>query len=624
MARRVEEPELLTTEEAFNKLNLDHLKPLAALLIPKPTGRKGEIVSLLSNAMRRPEQVRALYGQLDPLAQKAVRHATHDPRGRLHADRFAAHYGQLPGFAEPATKTDPYSDYDQHRRPTKLALFFPNSYHRDDQLPTDLRLLLLDFVPAPDEFSVPTAAALPQAFPLEVNHWEKDRPVTVTEQVPLRVRQTVREAEHDVKAVLRLIEASRVRVTNKKRQPTAASVKAVVQVLDGGDFYTAEDEKEVEDWEVSDLTIKAFAWPMIVQAAGLAEKRGDRLDLTAAGRKALTQRSAEALRAAWKKWRTTTLLDEFSRVEAIKGQGKGRLSALPQRRQAVVDGLAHCPPGQWIAVDDFFRFLRATDRDFVLAHDPWGLYIAEHHYGNFGDEGGNIWELLQGRYILALLFEYVATLGLVDVAYVPPGGVRNDFGDRWGADDYSTLSRYDGLLYFRVNPLGVWCLDLAERYEPPVMEAAKVLRVLPNLDVVASQAPLPAADRLTLDRFAEPQSENVWRLTAAKLLPLLEEGATVDELAEFLKARSEEELPQTVQVFLDDLKQRAGQMRDLGPARLIECRDAAVARLLAADPQLRDNCRLADERWLVFRTADEAAVRRALRRLGYVLPPQRD
>ena len=31
-----------------------------------------------------------------------------------------------------------------------------------------------------------------------------------------------------------------------------------------------------------------------------------------------------------------------------------------------------------------------------------------------------VWELLQGRFILAMLFEYAATLGLIDVAYIPP------------------------------------------------------------------------------------------------------------------------------------------------------------------------------------------------------------
>lgn len=36
---------------------------------------------------------------------------------------------------------------------------------------------------------------------------------------------------------------------------------------------------------------------------------------------------------------------------------------------------------------------------------------------------------------------------------------------------------------------------------------------------------------------------------------------------------------------------------------------------------LRDRCQIAGERFLVFRAADESAVRRALREMGYALPP---
>jgi hypothetical protein len=43
--------------------------------------------------------------------------------------------------------------------------------------------------------------------------------------------------------------------------------------------------------------------------------------------------------------------------------------------------------------------------------------------------------------------------------------------------------------------------------------------------------------------------------------------------------------------------------------------------LLVNDRRLRDLCWIAGERHLVFRAADEPAVRRALRELGYALPP---
>jgi hypothetical protein len=620
MSWRRDEPEPLSTEEAFGKLTIDYLRPLALLLASDVPKRKPELVSLLVRFMTDPVEVRALYEKLDSLAQKSVQEATFHPMGLLDRDKFVAQYGQLPAFhkASPNERTSFY-DYDRHKRPTPLALFFP----RNDVLPTDLRKLLLTFVPRPPAFTLPISAELPATTRQTWMTWKGNRPVEESADVPLRVRETARETEHDLRAVLRLVEAGRVRVSDKKRQPTAASQKAIAEVLPSGDFYIVEDQDESKYDPAFDLTLKAFAWPMLLQAAGLAQKSGDDLTLTPAGRKALSGSVPEVIRATFRKWRTSTLLDEFSRIETIKGQSKGGLSALSSRRKAVLDGLAACPTGAWFAVDDFFRFLRATGRDFVLAHRPYELYIAEHYYGNLGYENEHAWEQLQGRYILVVLFEYVATLGLIDVAYLPPQGVRDDFRDRWGADDLSCLSRYDGLLYLRINPLGMWCLGLAERYETPPPPAVDILQVLPNLEIVVTNPPLSVSDRLVLDRFAEPQSEGVWKLTAAKLLAVLEEGGTLDELEEFLKTHSKAALPHTVEVFLQDQRECAGRLRDLGMARLIECADAALAQMLACDPQLRGKCHIAGERWLLFRTEDEAAVRRGLRRLGHVLPPPR-
>lgn len=618
MSWRRDELVPVTTEEAFGKLTVDHLRPLVALVADDIPKRKPELVKVLAGVMTKPDKVQTLYGSLDSLAQHAVQEAAHHPKGLLHRDKFIARHGQMPAFSHPSEKKQSsFCDYDRHKRPTRLALFFP----ANDLLPSDLRTILIGFVPRPSAFTLPTVAELPAAFP---QPWKSnDRSGKETADIPLCIRETSREAEHDLRAVLRLIEAGKVRVSDKKRLPTAASQKAIGEVLQGGDFYSASDADKWKHDPAFDLTMRAFAWPILLQAAALAQQSGDNLSLTAAGRKALAGAAADVIREIFRKWRSTNFFDEFRRVEAIKGQDKGGFSALASRRKTVLEALATSPIDAWFKVDDFFRFLRATDRDFDLSHRPYDLYIAEHYYGNLGYDSKHAWEQLQGRYILALLFEYVATLGLVDVAYVPPQGVRDDFRDRWGADDLSCLSRYDGLLYLRINPLGAWCLGITDRHETPKAAVADVLQVLPNLEIIVKKPPLPASDRLVLERFCEPQSEGVWKLTPSKLLAVLEEGGTLDELDEFLKSHSSGPLPQTVEVLLEDQRERAGQLLDLGMARFIECRDPTLARMLASDPQLRGKCHLAGDRWLVFRTEDEAAVRRALRRLGHIVPPPR-
>ena len=68
--------------------------------------------------------------------------------------------------------------------------------------------------------------------------------------------------------------------------------------------------------------------------------------------------------------------------------------------------------------------------------------------------GWKAWNALEGRYALCVLFEYAATLGVIDVAYASPRGARDDYRELWGADRYDSLSRYDGLAAIRVNDLG--------------------------------------------------------------------------------------------------------------------------------------------------------------------------
>jgi hypothetical protein len=613
MARVRNEHEARTAEQAFERLTIEHLRPLAALLGSDPPKKKGELVAVVSRVMTDPARVRALYEQLEPLAQDAVREAAHDAGGRYSRTRFVARHGREPDWYEPSEEPISYWS-DRRRAPTSLVLFFPDY----EFLPTDVRAILLRFVPPPDLFTIRTLAAPPAEHTLVRPRWAEKRP---DEAVPVRVRETAREAEADLPAVLRLIDAGKVRVTDKKRVPTEASRQTIAGVLTGGDVYTPGDEDDHDGDPAGDLAIKAFAWPMLVQAAGLAEKRGDALKLTPAGRAALTKEPAELLDKVWAAWQKTQVLDEFARVEVVKGQGRANLSAVANRRKAVLGVLKDCPPGAWFAIDDFWRLMRGTGRGFSLVgdRDAWELYLSEQEYGSLGYEDEHAWEQLQGRFVLAYLFEYAATAGLLDVAYVPPQGARGDCWDRWGADDQSCFSRYDGLLYLRINPLGAWLLGQVDEYRPAAPQKTDALRVLANLDVVATRPP-SAADRLTLERFADETSPAVWKLSAAKIMNAVEHGGRIEELREFLAARAAGEIPAAVETFLADLQHKAPQLADGGAARLIECASEHVAAELASDRQLKGKCLRAGDRHVAVREADLAAVRKAVRRLGYVWP----
>jgi hypothetical protein len=263
---------------------------------------------------------------------------------------------------------------------------------------------------------------------------------------PVHVRCTAPDALSNLVAVLELTADGQLRCRTASRQPCAATVKLVEDVLVTGDYYEAGEP------------IAAFAWPLLIQAGGLAQQDGMRLELTARGRATLARPSYGALGALWARWLKVVSYDELSRIEAIKGQRRtATLTSAVTRRAAVAEGLAALEPGVWANVDELFEILQAQRPPLVAARSLlalWRLYIADPYHGSLGHAGAQAWDVVEGRYALCVLFEYAATIGLIDVGYADPRGARDDYRALWGADQYAYLSRYDGLTAVRVNKLG--------------------------------------------------------------------------------------------------------------------------------------------------------------------------
>jgi len=278
---------------------------------------------------------------------------------------------------------------------------------------------------------------------------------------PVTVRGTGPDALSNLVAVLELAADGQVRCGSATRRPLAATVRLVEDVLVAGDYYDRRGEDE---------PIAAFAWPLLLQAGGLARLSGPVLELTPRGEAVLAVPSYQALGALWERWLRSVSQDEFSRIEAIRGQRRtGTLTAPGRRRAAVADGLAALVPGVWVEVDALFAVLRAQPAPLAVAASPltrWRLYLGDSRHGSLGPAGPAAWNVLEGRYALCALFEYAATLGVIDVAYTAARGARDDYRELWGADGYDCLSRYDGLAAVRVNELGAAIL-----HEPGTLPA---------------------------------------------------------------------------------------------------------------------------------------------------------
>jgi hypothetical protein len=580
----------ITLKQVLNDLTVAELKSLLSTLPGSVTaGRKDELIERIVSMMLGPG-LKTIWTRLDQTQKEAVAEATYHSQGFYSELRFRAKYQRVPSFHVTGAKSRGYSP---------LRLFIHHSKELQNYfVPSDLQALLKTFVEQPQ--------------PLILQGSE-----TPGDDEGLVVRLSEREAAQELTIMLRTLEQERVQVSEKTALPGQATLRLLEEKLVGGDFYST--VVKVNKWDQEVGAIRAFAWPLLLQAGGLATRTGSRLTLSPAGVKALSKPPEDVLSNLWKKWLKTTLLDEFSRIDEIKGQNsKGRvMTAVAPRREAIADVLRLCPVGSWITFDEFSRYMRATDHVFEVAHDVWKLYICELQYGSLGHSGYGGWNILQDRYISALLFEYAATLGILDVAYIDPKGACDDYQDLWGADELDFLSRYDGLLKIRLNALGAYILGLATTYEQTVIPSSVKLSVLPNLLVTVESGALSPEESLLLQNWAELLQPGSWRLDREITISSIEKGHDIAELKRFLEKQNDHALPESVLNFLQLCTRNGKALKTTGSAILVECRDNQTAELICTHPETASLCLRAGAKTLAVRNENLTKFRERIRELGF-------
>lgn len=238
-------------------------------------------------------------------------------------------------------------------------------------------------------------------------------------EVPIAVVARESSALRELVQVLRLVDSGTLKASAQTHRPAGRTVEAVSAVLEGGDFDVAPRDGALADPAISG-PIRAFGWLMVLEAGGLAQLVGTRLELTSRGRKAVARSSQALLEKLWKAWLRTRTLDEVERLDpihAIPPDQRPEIVPLARRRATLERALSACPVGLWIPVDGFFRFSAAIGEAVEVAGDFSPCYVDAMELDSLFVHGEG--ELLDHRYVLCVLLEYAATLGLIDVALVP-------------------------------------------------------------------------------------------------------------------------------------------------------------------------------------------------------------
>ncbi len=575
---------------------VDDLRSLAGKMqMKKLPSLKRELVSLISNEIR----TRRAYDRLNEIERKALAEAIHDPNGELNLTVFRARHG-----------VDPYKQgCDESRsgfrsgRSTLLDAFIIRGI-----VPDEIRTIYLPHIPQPEEDVLATHDKLPESIAGKIKRYSG----VETFNMHPEACETEFAAPLNLEAVLYLAESGKLRVSAKTRRPSAATVNAISQVLVGGDFLPCEKYGGIQ----------AFAWPLLLQAAGFVSLHDTKLAVGPKGRDVLSGRieKHKAIQLLWNAWLSKAMLDEFSRIESIKGQNsKGRpLTAVKERRKVIYDTLRECPSRTWIEVTELGRHMQAEGILFEVSRDPSRLYFSESHYGSLGHIGMDEWRLLQHRYIQALLMEYAATLGLIDIAYVNPEDAEPDYYSFWGTDDLEFVSRYDGLLLFRINALGEFALGRTETYTSTVREVEPYLLVQSNMSIILKNPDaMPPGDRLYLSTIATSVSPFEWRISPRLVRDVLSKGEQIAKIAGFLQSRCASPLPRSIEALLGEANASCINIVQAGKASLITCSDRRLIAAVRNDAGLKEISAVVDgDRFIIFPNKDDLFYRR-LRDIGY-------
>lgn len=489
------------------------------------------------------------------------------------------------------------------------------------ELLTDVEDRLERLLPAPADLQIESLEDLPDTAVWSFPRWSGENDVV---ERPMRVYESERIAPMECRRMLQMAGAGTLRVSDKTGNPTAATVRKVGEALCAPDMDIALP-KDCADrpWDERDVdpgTVRAFAWPVLLQQCGWAKPKGGKLQLTKAGKTLRDDFSFERYAEGVSCLISRSTRDELRRVKVIKGQNGRRVARGRRdpcdRKLAIKACLCALPRGEWVSLEEANRAIYALDEDGRAYAEATFIYLAEMQYGQLHGYEKEIGRI----YFRQLLGDALATLGIVDVGYTWPHYIQPELGDAWGIDDECFCSVYDGIKYLRVTPLGRYCLGIDSQYEPPETQDQSLFKVLPNLDiVVVDSASFSVADEAVLDRFAKRKSDLVWKMDKKSMISALEAGESADDTLAVLRNFSQNEIPDNVVKFIRDVAERAEAVKSCRDAVVVDFIDEATAQLVEGDTTAAKSVIAREGKSVVVLKSKVKGFKTALRKMGIVL-----
>ena len=546
---------------------------------------KAWLAEALAKGLSDPARLKAYLQTLSDLERTFVQETVFNYNGYIERSRFELKYGSFP--EKPQKERSWYSSITGPS--DSIELFFyhvPPQRYGLKKIPFDLLDLLKQIIDQPEPDTLKTCT-LPTPFPEDHHQFERER-----------------LALSELHSVLILLQDKQLKASEKTRVASAATIKKVAKGVH--EYYK---EPSCEDAAGMEF-ILSYGWLSLIGNSKFSKQ--SKTTLTPARK--TNDSPAETIKAIWDQWVSNKTHDEFRRIDKIKGQnGKGKrfFTNVITRRESIISTLKECEVNTWISIADFSNYLFITGAELEVSTEPHYLYIYNPGYDEFYS---GCWELMEARYLRCFLLEYAATLGLIDVVLAPPE-TDETYYDQYG--NMECLSRYDGLRFFRVTPLGAYVLGLTDQYKTKDTATTETsLTIHRQGRIVFDQPPTPWEQRF-LSLYADQGKDNVWKLSRKKMMETLQIGGDISELKTFLLAREDQPfLPEDCEGILKQVANNTDGAKIKEEALIVICKNQEIVKLIINDKILSKWCQQLGKRQVVIPKSKEKKFRDSLNSMG--------
>jgi len=275
------------------------------------------------------------------------------------------------------------------------------------------------------------------------------------------------------------------------------------------------------------------------------------------------------------------------------------------------------PVDKWISIENLHEYINTRSIDVKgvesYAINNYLYFDAPSKYGNYTDKtqaSVNAERLVRVPFINGAVF-LLAAFGLFDVCYqdVNTKAINNTY-----------FSPYEGLLYYRLTPLGAYILGLSKTYTAEIATPKNKLHLSEDSLMILGEGDINVLD-VMLAHFTEKEGNGRYRVTSAAFFKDCKNRASIDAKIALFKKTISAKLPHYWEAAFGEWKANAKKVKENMHMAVFNIPHDAkdLQSLLAKDTILKLVIHKAEGFHILVARDNEAKFRHRMKELGYFI-----